>query len=94
MMSLGSFDFLTDMLIFVMWLFRRTHFYRRLLKKKSAGIATSMNCPLYPIVPIIAILGAIFILGMTMMTQTKLALMGCRCSLIGIPVYYQKRFRE
>ena len=92
MMSLGSFDFLTDMLIFVMWLFSLLIFIGVfILRKKSPELPRPYKVPLYPIVPIIAILGAIFILGMTMMTQTKLALIGIGVTLIGIPVYYQKK---
>lgn len=69
-----------------------TDFYRCLyFKKKAPELPRPYKVPLYPIVPIIAILGAIFILGMTMMTQTKLALIGIGVTLIGIPVYYQKR---
>ena len=68
-----------------------TDFYRCLyFKKKAPELPRPYKVPLYPIVPIIAILGAIFILGMTMMTQTKLALIGIGVTLIGIPVYYQK----
>ncbi|EGP4827821.1 amino acid permease [Enterococcus lactis] len=92
MMSLGSFDFLTDMLIFVMWLFSLLIFIGVfILRKKAPELPRPYKVPLYPIVPIIAILGAIFILGMTMMTQTKLALIGIGVTLIGIPVYYQKK---
>lgn len=69
-----------------------TDFYRCLyFKKKAPELPRPYKVPLYPIVPIIAILGAIFILGMTMMTQTKLALIGIGVTLIGIPVYYQKK---
>ena len=80
------------MLIFVMWLFSLLIFIGVfILRKKAPELPRPYKVPLYPIVPIIAILGAIFILGMTMMTQTKLALIGIGVTLIGIPVYYQKK---
>jgi APA family basic amino acid/polyamine antiporter len=91
MMSLGSFDFLTDMLIFVMWLFSLLIFIGVfILRKKRPELPRPYKVPLYPVIPLIVILGAIFILGMTLFTQTVLAMIGIVVTLLGIPVYYYK----
>ncbi|WP_206853354.1 APC family permease [Candidatus Enterococcus mangumiae] len=92
MMSLGSFDFLTDMLIFVMWLFSLLIFIGVfILRKKAPEMPRPYKVPFYPVIPIIAILGAIFILGMTLITQTNLAMIGILVTLLGVPVFYYKK---
>ncbi|MEX1550862.1 APC family permease [Enterococcus sp. C50] len=91
MMTMGSFDFLTDMLIFVMWLFSLLIFIAVfVLRKKAPEMNRPYNVPLYPVIPLIAIIGAIFILGMTILTQTSLAMIGIGVTLLGIPVYLYK----
>ncbi|MBO0432710.1 amino acid permease [Enterococcus sp. DIV0660C] len=91
MMTMGSFDFLTDMLIFVMWLFSLLIFIAVfVLRKKAPEMNRPYKVPLYPVIPLIAIIGAIFILGMTILTQTALAMIGIGVTLLGIPVYLYK----
>ncbi|MPN26974.1 Serine/threonine exchanger SteT [bioreactor metagenome] len=91
MMTMGSFDFLTDMLIFVMWLFSLLIFIAVfVLRKKAPEMNRPYKVPLYPVIPLIAIIGAIFILGMTILTQTSLAMIGIGVTLLGIPVYLYK----
>lgn len=91
MMMLGSFDFLTDMLIFVMWLFSLLIFLGVfILRKKAPDMPRPYKVPLYPVIPLIAILGAVFILGMTLITQPVLAAIGVGVTALGIPVYYAK----
>lgn len=89
MMFLGSFDLLTDMLVFVMWLFSILIFAAVLiLRKREPELLRPYKVPLYPIIPIIAILGGLFILITTLFTQTILASIGIGITLLGIPVYY------
>lgn len=88
MMFLGSFDLLTDMLIFVMWLFSILIFVAVfILRKREPELVRPYKVPLYPIVPIIGIIGGIFILVTTLFTQTILASIGIGITLLGIPVY-------
>ena len=47
--------------------------------------------PLYPVLPLIAILGGGFILVMTIVYSTQLALTGIGLTLLGIPVFYLGR---
>ncbi|ALR99902.1 amino acid permease [Enterococcus silesiacus] len=88
MMLLGSFDLLTDMLVFVMWLFSLLIFGAVLiLRKKEPELNRPYKVPFYPVIPIIAILGGLFILITTLFTQTLLASIGIGITLLGIPVY-------
>lgn len=88
MMLLGSFDLLTDMLVFVMWLFSLLIFAAVLiLRKKEPELNRPYTVPFYPVIPIIAILGGLFILITTLFTQTMLASIGIGITLLGIPVY-------
>ncbi|MDO6296619.1 APC family permease [Enterococcus gallinarum] len=89
MMLLGSFDLLTDMLIFVMWFFSVLLFVGViLLRKKAPELNRPYKVPLYPITPIIALLGGGFILIMTILTAPVLALIGILITCLGIPVFY------
>ncbi|KAF1298856.1 amino acid permease [Enterococcus sp. JM4C] len=89
MMQLGTFDLLTDMLVFVMWLFSVLIFFAVfILRKREPDMVRPYKVPFYPIVPLIAIGGALFILIATIFTQTLLALIGIGVTLLGIPVYY------
>lgn len=89
MMTLGTFDLLTDMLIFVMWSFSMLLFLAVfILRKKAPEMPRPYKVPLYPVVPLIAMLGGGFILMMTLITTPGLALTGIGVTAIGVPVYY------
>ena len=89
MIFIGSFDLLTDMLVFVMWFFSLLIFAAVfILRKKQPDLARPYKVPLYPITPLIAMIGGVFILAMTIVTQPILALSGIGMTLLGIPVYY------
>lgn len=95
MMFLGSFDLLTDMLIFVIWLFSVMIFLAVfILRKREPELKRPYKVPFYPVIPLIAILGGIFILITTLVTQTLLALTGILITLIGIPVYSLSQTRK
>ena len=89
MMFLGSFDLLTDMLVFVIWLFSVLIFVAVfILRKREPDLARPYKVPLYPVIPIIATLGGLFILATTLITQTSLAVTGILITLLGVPVYF------
>ncbi|MCD2255158.1 APC family permease [Agrilactobacillus fermenti] len=89
MMLLGSFDTLTDMLVFVIWIFSVLIFIAVfILRKKRPDMKRPYRVFLYPVVPIIAILGGLFIVISTIITQPILALVGIGITVVGIPVYY------
>ncbi|EPI00490.1 putative serine/threonine exchanger SteT [Enterococcus faecalis 13-SD-W-01] len=93
MMMIGGFDMLTDMLIFVIWIFYTLVFAAVIkLRKTEPDLERPYRVPFYPVIPIIAILGGIFILAMTLINQFQLAMTGILLTLIGIPFYlYMKK---
>lgn len=89
MIFAGSFDLLTDMLVFVMWIFNCLLFIAVFrLRRKEPEMIRPYKVPWYPIIPIIALVGGIFILVETIISQTNLALVGILLTLLGIPIYY------
>ena len=89
LMFVGGFDTLTDMLVFVIWFFYTLVFIAVIkLRRTEPELARPYKVPLYPIIPLIAILGGVFIIIMTLMTQFNLAMIGIILTLIGLPVYY------
>ena len=93
MMMVGGFDTLTDMLIFVIWIFYTMVFVGViLLRKKEPDLIRPYKVPMYPFIPLVAIIGGTFIVSSTLITQTFLASMGIALTLAGIPFYlYLKR---
>ncbi|USS86105.1 amino acid permease [Fructilactobacillus cliffordii] len=93
MIFLGSFDLLTDMLVFVMWIFNCLLFLAVfILRKKEPLLERPYRVLWYPIVPAIAILGGLFIVVTTLINQTGLAFAGLGITVIGVPVYYLHRY--
>lgn len=84
----GSFNTLTDMLIFVLWIFFVMGVAGVFILRKKQGKGRGYTVPLYPIVPLIGILGGLYIIINTIMTATTLSLIGIGVTLIGLPVYY------
>ncbi|EMW6188671.1 amino acid permease [Enterococcus faecium] len=93
MMMVGGFDTLTDMLIFVIWIFYTMVFVGViLLRKKEPDLIRPYKVPMYPFIPLVAIIGGTFIVSSTLITQTFLASMGIALTLAGVPFYlYLKR---
>ncbi|MGX7196921.1 APC family permease [Enterococcus olivae] len=89
MMSIGTFDLLTDMLVFVMWFFSLLIFAAVfLLRKRQPDMPRPYKVLLYPITPLIAMLGGGFILVMTTITTPILVMTGIGITALGIPVFY------
>lgn len=92
MMSMGAFDTITNMLIFVIWLFYCMSFVAVIiLRKREPNMERPYKVPLYPIIPLIAILAGSFVLINTLFTQFILAIIGILITTLGIPVYYYKK---
>ncbi|MFS0983811.1 APC family permease [Enterococcus durans] len=93
MMMVGGFDMLTDMLVFVIWIFYTMVFIGVIiLRKKEPDLKRPYKVPIYPVIPLVAIVGGIFIVASTLATQTVLAASGIAITLAGIPIYiYLKR---
>lgn len=86
----GSFDTLTNLVVFVMWIFFvMTVIGIFILRKHHKHLDnSSYKVPLYPITPIVGIIGGIYIIINTLFTDTAYSLYGLGITLIGLPVYF------
>ncbi|UTH16618.1 APC family permease [Macrococcus epidermidis] len=95
MVSLGAFDSITNMLVFVIWAFYCMAFYAVfVLRKKEKELVRPYKVPLYPIIPMIALLAGLFVMLNTLITQFGLALTGTIITLLGIPIYLYQMKKE
>ncbi len=91
MMLLGAFDTITNMLIFVIWTFYCMAFIAViLLRKREPNLHRPYKVPIYPVIPLIALITGVFVIINTLLTQFILALIGILITLTGIPIYYYK----
>lgn len=88
----GKFDLLTDLSMFAVWAFYVLTFIGVFkLRKEQPDLERPYKVPLYPVIPMIAILGGLFVvlnqLFFAGMTNTLVSLGGVVITLIGLPVY-------
>lgn len=84
----GSFDTLTNLAVFSVWIFFvMTVGGIFILRKSHKSSSKSYKVPLYPIMPIIGILGGVYIIISTLITSTGYAIWGIVITLAGLPVY-------
>ena len=87
MMILANPDRLSDIAIFSVFTFYAFSF-AAVFKLRKQGLNHNLyKVPLYPITPIVAIIGGLYILGNTFITKPLDALLSIAVTLIGIPVY-------
>lgn len=85
----GSFNFLTDLLIFVLWIFFTLGVVGVfILRKQGLSDKNNYRVPLYPITPIVGIAGSVYILVSTVLGDPVRSLIGLGVTLLGIPVYF------
>lgn len=88
MMMSGQFDSITNMLVFVIWIFYvMASVAVFILRKRWPELDRPYKVPGYPIVPLIAILGGGFILVVTLFTQWQTSLIGLMLTAVGILFY-------
>ena len=88
----GTFDMLTNLAVFSCWIFYTLTFIAVIvMRKKQPDAVRSYKVPLYPFVPILAVLsGAYVIFSQLFLSGTSariLAFMSIDVTLIGLPVY-------
>nr|WP_242844819.1 amino acid permease [Clostridium botulinum] len=84
----GSFNVLTDLVMFVLWLFFTMAVAGIfVLRTKFKHLDRPYKVPLYPLVPLIGIIGSGYIIISTLITNTFYALCGIGITLLGLPVY-------
>lgn len=89
MIFMGSFDFLTDMLVFVMWIFSMMMFIGVfILRRNEPELERPYKINFYPLPPLIAMAGGTYIILSTLIRQPGLAFTGIGITLLGLPIYY------
>ena len=85
----GSFNTLTDMLIFVLWIFFTLGVVGVfIMRKKRPELKGPYKVPLYPVVPLIGICGSMYIIISTIISSPVNSLVGIGLTVIGLPVYF------
>lgn len=87
-MSIGDPDRLTDIAMFILQIFYLMAFVAVFILRKRSKAARPYSVPAYPIVPGIAILGAVYIIVSTLLTNPTDTLYALGITIIGIPVYW------
>ena len=89
MMGLGDPDRLTDLAMFILWVFYILAFVAVFIMRKRYPLAKrSYSVPLYPVVPMIAIAGALFIVVNTLSSNPIDSFYSLGIAVIGLPVYW------
>lgn len=89
MMTVGDPDRLTDIAIFAIYIFYVLAFIAVfLLRRRYPEKKRSYSVPGYPVVPMIAILGSIFIIVSTMIDNPADTLYALGITVIGLPLYW------
>ena len=88
----GQFNLLTDLSMFAVWSFYVLTFVGVMkLRKDKPDLYRPYKVPMYPIIPLIAILGGLFVVISQLLfaglNNTIIALTGVIITLIGLPVY-------
>lgn len=95
MILLGNFTVLTDMLVFVMWTFNTMlSIAVIILRKREPELKRPFKVPWYPLIPLISILGGIFIVVSTIINQFGLSLIGIGLTILGLPIYYYMQHKN
>lgn len=85
----GSFNTLTDLTIFTLWIFFiMTVCGIFILRRRKDLPKATYRVPFYPIVPLIGILGGAYILYSTLISSPANSFIGIGITLLGLPVYY------
>jgi len=88
----GTFNILTDLLIFVIWIFYTMGVMSIfILRKHPIKYKPSYKVPLYPLTPLIGILGGVYILFSTVSSQPVNSLIGIGITFAGVPIFYYLR---
>lgn len=85
----GTFDTLTDLLVFVLWIFFTMGVFGVfIIRRTGYSHGTGYKVPLYPFTPIVGLVGGIYILVSTVIGDPVRSMIGIAITLAGLPVYY------
>lgn len=84
----GQFNLLSDLTVFAVWVFYVLTFIGVIILRKSKpDLTRPYKVPLYPIIPVIAILGGAFVVINQLFTSPIISLSGIIITIIGLPIY-------
>lgn len=91
----GQFNMLTNLAVFSSWIFYTLTFMAVMrLRKTQPDFPRSYRCPLYPVIPLIAIVSGIYVVAnqlfLSGMTTTLISFGSVILTLIGLPIYAVK----
>lgn len=85
----GSFNSLTDLTIFAIWIFFTLGVFGLfVLRKRFTRNPKLYHVPLYPVIPAIGIIGGCYLMFATIRDSFPSAMFGIGLTLIGLPIYY------
>lgn len=84
----GQFNLLSDLTIFVVWVFYVLTFMGVIiLRKNKPELNRPYKVPLYPVIPVLAIVGGLFVVINQLITSPLISIGGIIITVIGLPVY-------
>ncbi|MGG7059147.1 APC family permease [Clostridium tertium] len=84
----GQFNLLSDLTVFAVWVFYVLTFIGVIILRNSKpDLTRPYKVPLYPIIPVIAILGGAFVVINQLFTSPIISLGGIIITIIGLPIY-------
>lgn len=91
----GSFEMLTNLAMFMVWVF----FIMAvggifILRKKHGHLVTTYKVPLYPAIPLVGIIGGLYVIISTFLGDMQSAVIGIVITLIGLPFYYMHKRKK
>lgn len=91
----GTFNSITDLIVFALWIFYTLGIIGVfILRKKMTHNPKLYHVPLFPIIPIIGILGGVYLMFATVKDSPTSAMLGLGLTLIGLPVYYYCKMKN
>lgn len=91
----GTFNTLTDLIVFVLWIFFVMGVYGVfILRKKVEPEKRPYKTPLYPITPMIGLIGGAYILYSTVIAAPQNSLVGILIAGLGLPIFYYLKGQE
>lgn len=85
----GTFHALTDLLVFVLWIFFVMGVFGIFILRSRISVNRKQyHVPLYPLTPMIGILGGVYILYSTIKSSPFHSMIGIGITLAGLPVFY------
>ncbi|MEH7106589.1 APC family permease, partial [Bacillus sp. JJ1764] len=95
MMLVSNPDKLSDIAMFSVFIFYGLAFFAVFILRKREKEETNLyKVPLYPITPLIATLGALYIVGSTLINSPTDALLSIGITIIGIPIYLKLKGKK